>query len=78
MEYEKLPLLINHFKRANIPVFHTGFSESAIVIIGLAKSSHQNAFMESLKQFTQRDFASLEEYSNYLQLRIEILEDRIL
>ena len=78
MEYEQLPLLINHFKRANIPVFQTDFNESAIVIIGFAKSSHQNDFIESLKQYTQRDFASLEEYSKYLQLRTEILEDRIL
>lgn len=78
MEYEKLPLLTNHFKRSDIPIFQNEFSESAIVIIGFAKSSHQNDFMESLKQFTQRDFASLEEYSKYLQLKTEILEDRII
>ena len=78
MEYEQLPLLINHFKRKNIPVFQTDYNESANVIIGFAKSSHQKDFTEALRQYSQRDFASMAEYLNHLHLAVEILDDRIL
>ena len=77
MEYEQLPLLINHFKRTHIPVFETNFNESAILIIGFPKSTHQNDFIETLRQYSQHDFSTLNEYLKHLHLSVEISEDRI-
>ena len=73
LAYEQLPSFINHCINSGIPVFNQAFDETPSIIIGFRKSFVENELMNTLQQFTQMDFKTIEDYESYLQMKIDLL-----
>ena len=69
MNYEVFPLFKNHIIRSGLPVFDEIFNDQkAIISFGIKRSGSTQALIGILKEFSQRDFDSLEDYVKYLDM----------
>ena len=79
MSYEQLPPFINHCRQNNVPVIHELYEETPELTIGLLKSESTELLMKLMHSYTQRDFTTLDDYLEHLNMTLIILpEDTIL
>lgn len=78
MKYELFPALKNHVLENELPILEEVFSENAVVTIGLKKASATGDLINLLKTFSQRDFNSLEEYEDFLEIQCSTLDKETL
>ncbi len=79
MAYEQVPLFINHCRQTGVLIFGEEYMETALITLGFSRSTLRTDLIETLHQFSQMDFNSLEDYSRYLQMTVTTLtEEKIL
>ncbi len=74
LPYESHPHFLNYFKQHDIPVFEESFSDKASLTIGLRKSSAKEQLIKSLQEYSKMDFDQLEDYTKYLGITVNFLE----
>ena len=78
MTYEAFPHFLNYCKQNDIPVLEEAFTQEALMTIGLNKSTAQEDLFERLKDFSQMDFATLEDYAKHLSMEIDFIEEDVI
>ena len=73
MAYENHPRFLNYCKTAGIPVLYEEFGETASMTIAFQKSSSGDQLMACLREFSQLDFDTIEEYAGELGFKIEFI-----
>ena len=75
MDYEQLPSLINYIRKKDIPLFKEEYAENASITVGFPKSKCKEELKKTLQDFSQMDFVEIEEYENYLHLKVQMQRD---
>ena len=78
MSYEAFPHFLNYCKQNKIPVLEESFTENALIIIGLFKSTASEDLFNALKDFSQMDFAMLEDYAKHLSMKIDFINEDVI
>jgi uncharacterized YigZ family protein len=79
LSYESFPHFLNFCKHHAIPVFGEAFTDSAVLTIGLRKSTAHEVLTQALKDYSKMDFTELRDYIAHLGFTVAFLnEDEIL
>jgi len=70
MSYDMFPAFKNQVLQMGIPLFNESFEDHALIKIGFHKSTWENELLAFLKDFSRRDFETLEAYSQYLGVEV--------
>ena len=73
MEYDQHPSFINFCKKKNVPIMEETFSEKASVTIGFKASGSKEDVISFMKDYSQLDLPSLEDYLTVKKMRIEYI-----
>lgn len=75
MDYERLPSLINYFRKKDIPIFKEEYTDSASITVGFPKSKCKEELKKTLQDFSHMDFVEIGQYETYLDIRVQIQQD---
>ncbi len=78
LAYDAFPHLLNYCKQNDVAVLEETFSETASLTIGLKKSTAAEELLRRLKEYSQLDFETLDEYAKQLSIRITFSDDEII
>ena len=77
LKYELLPSFKNQVLQAGVPLLEEVFTDTAKLKLGFRSSTANEDLMKVLNEFSHRDFKTLEEYCQYLEIEVVKLREEI-